>query len=314
MASSRKTGTNEQITTYDSAGGKDYSALATWESATDTNHVSDTESDVLECYKGNHDDYVYINGATNDSSYFRIIRPASGEGHSGIPLTDGTVVSFAYSAHVWGMLRTMDPFDQVQDVIIDFNISTTSKTYGIRLNENDSVAVGVLIKRCANASGQAWGIRCNGTADTFVINCLSHDCDDSGIIVDTGTGYIYNYTENSCGGSIEILSTITANTKNCVLDDTIYNSGTHNQTTNTTGTPTYVDSANDDFHLASGDTVAKDNGTDLSADANYAFDDDIDSDTRSGSWDIGFDEFVSAGPSTLTISVSDCLQNDAILV
>jgi hypothetical protein len=55
-------------------------------------------------------------------------------------------------------------------------------------------------------------------------------------------------------------------------------------------TPAFVDAAGLDFHLASGDTIARGNGTDLSSDATYPFSDDIDGDTRSA-WDIGADEY-----------------------
>ena len=51
----------------------------------------------------------------------------------------------------------------------------------------------------------------------------------------------------------------------------------------------------EDLHITSGDTVAKDAGTDLSGDAQYAFSTDIDGSTRSGTWDIGADEYISAG-------------------
>lgn len=44
-----------------------------------------------------------------------------------------------------------------------------------------------------------------------------------------------------------------------------------------------------DFHLDSSDTAAKDQGYDLSA----IFTTDIDGDTRSGTWDIGADEYVA---------------------
>ena len=94
MASARRTATNENISTYDSAGGKDYTSLSAWESATDVNLVSAAQSEVLECYKGAHNDYVIVTGATANSSYFRIIRPAAGEGHSGIPKVDGSMVAF----------------------------------------------------------------------------------------------------------------------------------------------------------------------------------------------------------------------------
>jgi hypothetical protein len=50
-------------------------------------------------------------------------------------------------------------------------------------------------------------------------------------------------------------------------------------------------SGTEDFHLASTDTDAIDHGADLSA----SFTDDIDGQTRSGTWDIGADEYVAAG-------------------
>jgi hypothetical protein len=58
---------------------------------------------------------------------------------------------------------------------------------------------------------------------------------------------------------------------------------------------TFVDETGSDLHLSSSDTVAKDAGTDLSADANWAFSDDIDGATRAGTWDIGADEITAAG-------------------
>jgi hypothetical protein len=63
-------------------------------------------------------------------------------------------------------------------------------------------------------------------------------------------------------------------------------------------TVSFVDATNWDYHLASGDTAAKDAGTDLSGDANWAFSTDADGSTRSGTWDVGADEYVVAGPGS----------------
>ncbi|MCK4945283.1 MAG: hypothetical protein KAS59_03365, partial [Alphaproteobacteria bacterium] len=52
----------------------------------------------------------------------------------------------------------------------------------------------------------------------------------------------------------------------------------------------FINEAGDDFHLSLTDTAAKDSGTDLSADANISFSNDIDSEVRSDAYDIGADE------------------------
>lgn len=57
---------------------------------------------------------------------------------------------------------------------------------------------------------------------------------------------------------------------------------------------TFVDADNDNFHLASNDAGARDYGTSLSG----TFTTDIDGETRSGTWDIGADEYVSSASNT----------------
>ncbi len=58
---------------------------------------------------------------------------------------------------------------------------------------------------------------------------------------------------------------------------------------------TFADETNDDFHLAQTDTAAKDSAT--SSVSVIGFTDDIDGETRSGTWDIGADEFVNTAPN-----------------
>ena len=65
-------------------------------------------------------------------------------------------------------------------------------------------------------------------------------------------------------------------------------------------TPTFVDATNYDYHLTSTDTGAIDDGTNLSGDATYPFSTDGDTNTRSGTWDVGADEYAAGGPSAGT--------------
>lgn len=108
----------------------------------------------------------------------------------------------------------------------------------------------------------------------------------------TGTCVLKNNIAVHSGGSGVACynGTFTSSSNNTSSDGTA--PGTSSKTS---VTPTFVDAANGDLHLDSGDTVAKDSGVDLSADANYAFSTDIDGQTRSGTWDIGADEIASAG-------------------
>jgi hypothetical protein len=68
--------------------------------------------------------------------------------------------------------------------------------------------------------------------------------------------------------------------------------GTNSRTNQTF---TFVDAANKDYHLAAGDAGAKDYGTSLSG----SFTIDIDGETRSGTWDIGADEYVAAAAAVI---------------
>lgn len=63
-------------------------------------------------------------------------------------------------------------------------------------------------------------------------------------------------------------------------------------------TVTFVAEGSDNFHLSSSDTAAKDAG--VSDPGSGLFSDDIDSDTRSGTWDIGADEYIAAGGGLVT--------------
>ncbi len=78
----------------------------------------------------------------------------------------------------------------------------------------------------------------------------------------------------------------------------------NNTATNTS--PAFAEIDNNDFHLSSSDTVARDQGIDLSDNQFLAYTADIDGDTRpfNGTWDIGADEYAlytiyrSVGPGS----------------
>ncbi|MCD4783151.1 MAG: right-handed parallel beta-helix repeat-containing protein, partial [Candidatus Eremiobacteraeota bacterium] len=125
-------------------------------------------------------------------------------------------------------------------------------------------------------------------------------------------GFVYNNTVYNCTRGIysgyddviAINNIVVANSfswRGTFAGDSDYNAGSLADVMNTTGsapannkysqTITFVSTSIPNFHLSSNDASAKDQGTDLSSDANLSFTTDIDSDTRpTGSWDIGADE------------------------
>lgn len=315
MASARRLPTTPNTSTYDSAGGKDFAALTTWEQATDIDLVTANAGEILEVFKGAHDDNVSMAGATTNSIYFRVIKPASGEGHldisSGIPAVDGTMAAFVSTTDS-PMLPIDESFSQIHDIVgkLVINSANNRLTFGSR--QPSAGTIGCLAIDSAN-SGAGNVVRdfSLGTTANFAIDCLSINAQVNGLTggVNLGlTAYIYNFTCINAGAiGIEVTGAGTVAAKNCLIDNSTgndYDAGAGILTLTTCGssdatgtvalrnqTYSFRSAIGDDYHLAVGSDGIGD-GTDLSADGNYAFDDDIDETIRS-SWDLGFDEFES---------------------
>lgn len=308
MATSRIKGTNEIIKTYGGAGlGRDYTALSTWEADTDTDHVTDAETDVLECYDdaANFNDAADLSGSTNNSTYFRIIRPAFGEGHDG---TTAIGVYFLRTSVGNGRIFLItETNSSIQDLLltISSNSASTFSCGETATGANDSSFIACIVYDGVNSgSGGVRGVQHKGS-NAILALCMIHNNDDHGIEGKDNTVYAYNCvsTDNAKRGYNHSSGTFV--TKNCIGDGNTTEdwdtAGTWTgSTTNASGdtsaqgtsartsqTFTFKDSANDDFRLKNTDAGARDFGTDLSADATFAFDDDINR-KRFKVWDIGF--------------------------
>lgn len=133
----------------------------------------------------------------------------------------------------------------------------------------------------------------NAAPDQYTYNIKNN------LIVGTGL----NSTECSAGASPNCYkkvgngyATIVAS-NNATQDDSNPDSATTYDNSCTAASSVedcFVDRANGDYHLITGADI-QDDGADLSG----TFTDDIDYQTRSGSWDIGADEYQASGPSLL---------------
>ncbi len=326
MGSCRKVGVNEHIATYGAAGhGRDYTSLAVWEVATDNDLVSSAQSEVLECHAdaASFADSVLISDATTSASYFRIVRPAAGQGHDGTP---NTGVKFSLGAYgAFGAIFNLnEDHSQVQDLIASYpsgqyeNITAFSGN-GISGNHGQYVGcIAIDVTSLSNSYGFGCGNNNVGMVDCLAVRIAGRafnlSSESSGAYnctaIDSGYGFICGGTSGprlknclargSTTADFSHAGSAHADAKNNASGDGTAD-GTNSRTNQTF---TFEDAGNDDYHLADNDGGARTYGADLSGDGVYSFNDDVDHDTRSGSWDIGFDQTAPGLAAEITESFS----------
>lgn len=307
MATARRTGTSESVSTY--GAGQTYTALATWESATDNDNVAGTVSPVLECLAAEYDDTVLMAGATNNATYFRIIRPQPNNFHEG---KRDTGVRFYSTADVDGIV-VAENNSSIQDVVARVtNNSASGRITFIHATAGAGVTfIGCIATASSNAgAGANQGIQLGFGTTSIAVDCLSENNDSANCIV-SGTiviGTFYNctaYGTTSCFNAQGATNTLDAvnclgfRTSGAVFVSTGTMTGDYNASNDATavlalpGTNSRINQTFDfwdtrvgDYALTQEDTGARNFGTDLSADATFPFDDDL---RRAlwATWDIG---------------------------
>ncbi len=186
-------------------------------------------------------------------------------------------------------------------LIIKSNIIKSSSSYttirGIRLVANTNSTINVFNNIIygfigSNAVGFWSQVSC------FLYNNTVYDCStgilsysiDLGVLAKNNISY-NNGTDYSIpvGGRWALASTNNLSKDTTAIPYNIYY-------ISKTLTFTNTGAGTEDFHLVSTDTDAIDKGADLSG----TFTDDIDGVTRTGTWDIGADEYVSGAPPSAT--------------
>jgi len=262
---------------------------------------------------------------TGENNYIKVYAPTettevgTSQRHSGKWDTSAYRLSVEATNPV---LYIREPYTKVEGLQLELLSGATKSTIEIW----DAPAGDYYVSHCicrGNGYGNGYesGITCNIASpggNGYIWNNIIYDFTgnhDRGIgLRGYGSRYVYNNTVVNCGGQggiVHIGDSPTIVVRNNITQDcndgfygTFDASSNFNisdvsadDAPNATFTDDYVtvdfaDSANDDFHLASTDTAAKDAGTDLSGDSDLSFSDDIDGDTRpSPYWDIGADEY-----------------------
>lgn len=272
MASSRRLPTNPVTKTY--GPGKDYEVLSLWEDYSDVDCVGTTTSYILDCDKGTYDDAVGLAGATTNSSYFRLVRAKSGDEHKGIA-ANGVIFNGTSIAGVYGdtKLEVGENYSRFHDIAV--TCPTSGKVGLGARNGYTGYFVGCIAYDITYGLLVGTGSGVTG----YFIDCLAYNC-GTGVYAETGkVTYCYNVT---CADNTTNFANGTGIAINCISEDatTRWGTGWTKSFYTDNGGVVFANQAGDDYHLGVTDTVARGLGFDLSADATYAFDDDIDLTTR----------------------------------
>lgn len=303
--SSRRTGDNENVSTY-AASGADYDALTDWEQFTDTDLVTGAVTEVLECEAGTYDDTVSLAGATTDGRYFRIIRPAAGHEHGGLP---GSGVEFSATVLTSNaVLHVSEAFASIQGIAVSTTASNASTNFGILLVTDYNTIVGCLATvGNAGAGGGNGFSHATGSDRSRIANCLGLSCKTAGFAAN-GTSVDIVWTNNTSVGSptgfVKGASASVIAINNLADDNATagysgtYATGTSHNASAAADAPgtndrdsqtfTFINALGSNYHLDATDEGALGFGNDMSASPWFNYTDDVDSE-EVVDWSIGFD-------------------------
>ena len=313
----------------------------TWSDGKDISSAGSNEQWNIACYaNGSTADVVAaISGWTTDAdSYIRIYTPTESSEIGVSQRHNGVWDTGKYWLHnndsATQAIQVRDNHVRISGIQIQATGTETNSRYGIRI---DTIAVGgaeiyldnLIIKGIFSGTGEGYGIRNSSVnpSNVYIYNNLIYDFvsgADTGFIgIHTHSGtntYIYNNTIQNCYYGI-LRNGTTAFVKNNITQDCIdgfsgifdtisdYNisntsqadADSANDTFDGYKTVTFEDSGSDDFHLAFNDATATDNAT---SSVDSLFTDDIDGETRIGTWDIGADEYITNAITISTLATS----------
>lgn len=317
-----------------------YTSLSAWQTAQVRNLVASNEIAVAQidgAWTLPDTTPVIISGWTTDATHYIKIYTTAAARHTG--KWDDT--KYRLENGNWGVhiIDNQQNFTTIEGVQILHSGGGSSSSGIYSVDFAGVIVKDSIVKKSSTITGQ--GIMVTGTpiASSGVVNSIAYGGWDQGIDVAAHDGYGYAYNTTSYGNNFGYNGFYIQNLKNCIgASNTIADfarTGTYavNTTTCASSGPTantftdtgsrinqtfsFIDPLNEDFHLQSTDTAAKDFGTTLSTDSIHAFATDIDGQTRTAPWDIGADE-VSGGtppapaPDTTSPSIPTGLSATAV--
>lgn len=299
MASSRRLPVSYNEKTFGASGyGRDYTSLATWEDDTDIDLVTAGKGEVLTCYDdaSPYNQIITMAGATTNSSYFRVVRAASGM--RGTPTSGVRFYSSATATNSY-VFNSSEDYSCFYDIECHWSTDTTNQRLTFYFAGNYHKPVGCTAYG-RGGTNTIIGFYYLGSNGCVTVNCYSTNGGSGATsfgyhLFTASVNYFYNCTSryNNIGFSNSLA--INQIAKNCISQNN--STAFSSYWTQTTCVTSGVTFEADGYHLSASDTGAKGLGTDLRADATYCFNDDIDGDIRGAIWDIGCDQVSATGKS-----------------
>lgn len=310
----------DSTVTVKSSGG-DYTSLNAALSGESKDLVTNTQILTIYCY-AMEDTTAFDTGTgyTTSSSYYINMTSPSGERHDGKYNTEKyRVVKTGGSNAYAGCIRE----DHTRISYIQIVATTSGDFYSALVISATCYAYGLIIRCSGDGIYQAChGITLSAPAYDKVIkiwNCALYNTSSGSTTYESHGIFLYNYysptihvfnctsynfrwgfrsSENSSSNTIK--NCLSSTGRGSCFYGTFYTGNSNNASSDSTAqgtdarinqTFTFIDAANGDFHLSSTDAGAK--GYGVSDPGSGLFSDDIDGVTRSGTWDIGADEYVA---------------------
>ena len=286
------------------SGGGDYTTLAAAYTARARNLVTADEIEDWECYAGNLGALTTGSALTTNATHYLQIRAASSDRHTGVWSTSKAYIQPPSGERAIRVSAASAAFMRVYGLLIE-GVAGNDAIYGYRAvsGYNECMLLDGCIVRGPGGTGGYYGVN----AIAKMVNCVVYGFDGTG-----GRGAFLSYVSSAyncsflnCATGVYVATAGQATVINCLANgcsDGYY--GTFNSASDynvsdissdapgansVTGSVTFVDATNNDYHLSTSDTVARGAGVNLTS---SGITDDIDGDARpsSGAWDIGADQ------------------------
>lgn len=296
------------IKTVKPSGG-DYTSLANWEAGRQADLTS-ASPEFAECYSMEDTTGFKIDGwTTTADNYIHIYGAASDKTSSNTGKWSTARYRLVASGYVINITEEFVRISNIQISVgtiaagiyvscggsnggwyISGNVIKTHSdgpTHGINV-VNVGTGMNIWNNIVYNFTGAAsYGIYDNVSSSANYLNNTVYNC-TTGYWIQYGSPVVKNNLAQDCGTCFSTDGLGSAS-NNCSDDNTQPGTSGRN------GEVAFADEENADFHLDASDTVALDYG--VSDPGSGLFSTDIDGQTRSGTWDIGADEYVATESS-----------------